>query len=161
MCLCMCVSARAWESIRMLQQPCSSILMRKHMREKERQKTLLLLSSLHDVKCTVGLSLRIRWECQCVFVFVSLFMGCCFFSQDSGDVDSSINRVWYDKMNHINEHHSLLTSPSCFSSSHPPFFYGEPVQRLNCHCTVRPWQAALIHDAVAPLLIHPAREDVL
>ena len=40
------------------------------------------------------------------------------------------------------------------------FFYycRELVQRLNCHRSVRPWQAALIHDSVALLPIHPERE---
>lgn len=95
--------------------------------------------------------LQSLWACLWVF--------CVPGTQET--FDSSINRIWCDKMNHINEDHNLLTFPSCFSSSHLPLFYGEPVQRLNCHCTVRPWQAALIHDAVAPWLIHPAREDVL
>lgn len=93
----------------------------------------------------------------------SCFCGAVYLSpplptQVSGDIDSSIKRIWDDKMNHINEDHNLLTPPLVFFLLLPSIFYflcscGEPAQRLNCHCTVRPWQAALIHNAVPPLLI--------
>lgn len=38
-----------------------------------------------------------------------VFIGCIF--QDPGDIDSSIRKIWYDEMNHINEDHNLLTPP--------------------------------------------------
>lgn len=34
-----------------------------------------------------------------------------YIFQDAGDIDSSIRKIWYDEMNHVNEDRNLLTSP--------------------------------------------------
>lgn len=108
--------------------------------------------------------MRIGWKHLSVFILAFLRLLMLFFglfsplAGDPGDTDSSVTRIRHDKMNHINEDHQPINSP--FGVSFAPillFFFlsiffssGEPALRLNCHCTVRPWQVALIHNAVAP-----------
>lgn len=147
---------------------------------KIKVKTIFLQRpARNEATSTEGLSVRIGWKHLSVFIPASvrlftllMLFFVVFFSPlagDPGDTDSGVRRIRHDKMNHINEDHQPINSPfSVFLPSVVPFFFflffpplssGEPAPRLNCHRTVRPWQAALIHNAVAPLPIHPARKE--